>query len=260
VLFRSIEFRAAPSVETRKFDRALDKAIDDDRPILVAIDYGTQTMAEMEPIALAVLHKLFAREKKVIVLTLIPEAPPLIRRYLAEMERRYELRYGEDYVFLGLATAYTIAIYNMRTSIPEYYHEDDRQTPYREIPMLAEVENLEDVSAVVNIASNVNPEHWINYAVTPTGIDFLMSVTAVQATNYFPFLQTGQVDGMIAGGKAGAEYEGMLIDQGILDGPGDAIRALGSQSLALLTILGLIALGNAGYFAGRHRRKTGGAR
>jgi hypothetical protein len=253
-----VQFHARPSEETIRFDEALDRAISDEKPVMLAIDFGTQTMAEMEPIALAVLHKLFARKKQTIILTLVPETPPLVRRYLASMEKQYGLEYGKDYVFLGLATAYTMAIYNMGTSIEEYYHEDDRGTPYDQIPLLENVKNLKDVAAVINIASNVNPQHWINYAVTPFDLEFLMSVTAVQATNYFPYLQTGQVDGLIAGGKAGAEFEGMLMEQGVLAEPGDATRGLGSQSLALLTIIALIILGNIGYFA--RRRKEAGAR
>lgn len=250
-----VSFKVIPSEETLRFARAIDKAIQSPKPIMVEIVFGTQTMAEMEPIAMAVMHRLFHERKKAVFLTLEPTSAALIRRYLATMEQKYGLTYGEDYVFLGFASAYTVAIYSMGTSIEKYFHADDRGTPLSEIPLMKGVESLADVSAVLDIASNSNPQHWINYAVTPFGIDFLMACTAVQAAEYFPYIQTGQVKGLIAGGRAGAEYESILLDQGVMTEPGDAIRGLGSQSLALLTIVGLIVLGNLGYFASR--RQTG---
>jgi hypothetical protein len=175
------------------------------------------------------------------------------------MERTYQLEYGEDYVFLGYAAAYTVAMYKLGTSIEEVYHEDDRGTPLRKLPIMKGVERLADVSAVIDIAANANPEHWINYAVTPFGVDFLMASTAVLATDWFPYLQTGQVKGLVAGGRAGAELEGLLVDEGVLERTGDATRSLGSLSLSLVVILGFIVVGNIGYFAGRRGPKGRGA-
>ena len=86
-----------------------------------------------------------------------------------------------------------------------------------------------------------------------------MACTATQATDYFPYLQTGQVKGLIAGGKAGAEYEALLVEQKYLDDTGDATRGLGSQSLALMAILAFIVAGNVGFFAGSTAKRRKGA-
>jgi hypothetical protein len=253
-----VDFRAEPSDETRRFSRALDGAIASDKPVVVELAFGNQTMSEMEPIALAVMHKLFHEKKKVIFLTTYETAAAFTRRYLAELAPQYQLTYGKDYVFLGYAAAYTVAMYKMGTSIEEVYHEDDRGTPLSDIPIMKGVDSLKDVSAVIDIAANSNPRHWINYVVSPFGVDLLMASTAVQATDYFPFLQTGQLKGLIAGGRAGAELETILVREGVLRHTGDATRSLGSQSLALLVILGFIVLGNVGYFAGRRGRRGSG--
>lgn len=253
-----IRFSARPSEETLRFQAGMKRVVASDKPVLFCLDYGTQTLAEMEPIALALMHELFAAKKKVVFLTLFPEGAALLRRYLAAMEVEHHLRYGEDYVFLGYATAYTLAIYNMGTSIEEYFKADDRGTPTRDIPLMRNVEKLADVSAVIDVASNNMPQHWVTYAVTPFHVDFLMACTAVQATDYFPYLQTGQVKGLLAGGRAGAELEGLLVEEGVLRAPGDATRGLGSQSLAIVVIAGFIVLGNVGYFAGRALGKKRG--
>ena len=248
-----LDFSATPGEQTLIFEAALDEAIAAEGPIFMELAYGNQTMSEMEPIALAVMHHLFSSEKKVVFFTLYETAAAFTRRYLAELEPVYGLTYGKDYVFLGFASAFTTAMYNMGNSIEEVYHEDDRGTPIRDLPLMQGIESLKDGSALIDIAANSNPRFWVNFAVAPHDIRFLMATTAVDGPNYFPFLQTGQVKGLIAGGRAGAEYEGLLKQRGILSGVGDATRALGSQSLSLLVIIVFIIIGNVGYFAGRKR-------
>jgi hypothetical protein len=245
--------RARPSQATLGFDAALEKAMASEKPVMVGVDFGPQTMAEMEPILLALMHKLFRAKKRVVFLTFMAETSQLMRHYLADMEKRYDLKYGEDYVFLGYATAYFVAIYAMGTSIEEYFHADDRGISIKELPIMREVEKLDDVSAVINLASNTMPQHWITWGVAPFGIDLLVACTATQATDYFPFLQSGQIKGIIAGGRAGAEYESLMVDQGVLSEPGNATRGLASQSMAILAIIAFILAGNIGYFAGRGR-------
>ena len=252
-----IAFKAKPSDETVKFDKALERAIESPKPIMIGIDFGPQTMAELEPIALAVMHKVFHSRKKAIFFTLYPESAALIRRYLTSMSELYDIEYGKDYAFLGYASAFTVAIYTMGTSIEDFFHADDRGVPLSEIPLMQEVKSLKDASAVIEIASNNFPHQWISYAVAPFGIDFLMACTAVQATDYYPYLQTGQVKGILAGGRAGAEYEALLLEQRVLLETGDATRSLGSQTMALFAVAFFIVVGNIGFFAGRVRRRSG---
>jgi hypothetical protein len=143
----------------------------------------------------------------------------------------------------------------MGESIRDYFHRDDRQIPFEDLDLLRGVGSYRNLAGIVNIASNSMPRFWINYAVAPFGVRLLVACTAVQATDYYPYLQTGQVAGLLGGGRAGAEYEGMLLDSGVIDSAGDATRGLGSQSLALMAILLFIVLGNVGYFAARRKAK-----
>jgi hypothetical protein len=252
-----VEFRAAPGEQTRRFDRELGGMISDPRPLLIGVDFGPQTMAELDPVLLGVLHRVFSARKRAIFLTFMPEAAAPLRGHLAVMERRYGLVYGRDYAFLGYASSYAYTMYGMGESIRGYFHRDDRQNPYADLELLRGVGSYRDLAGIVNVASNSMPKFWINYAVAPFGVRLLVACTAVQATDYYPYLQSGQVAGLLGGGRAGAEYEGLLLDAGVLEAAGDATRGLGSQSLALVAILLFIALGNVGYFAAR--RKARGA-
>jgi hypothetical protein len=252
-----VPFRAATGEQTRRFDRELGELIADPRPLLIGVDFGPQTMAELDPVLLGVLHRVFAARKRAVFLTFLPEAAAPLRAHLAAMEARYGLVYGRDYAFLGYASSYAYTMYGMGESIRDYFHRDDRQIPYEDLAVLRGVESYRDLAGIVNVASNAMPKFWIQYAVAPFGVRLLVACTAVQATDYYPYLQTGQVRGLLGGGRAGAEYEGMLLDEGVLATAGDATRGLGSQSLALLSILLFIVLGNLGYFAARRRAGRG---
>jgi len=253
----TFSIRANPGEETLRFDDALVRAIDKGMPVIVGVDFGPQTMSEMEPLLLSVMHRLFESKTPTIFLTFMTESAAPVREYLASMEKRYDLKYGVDYVFLGYASSFAFTIYGMGTSIGSYFHADDRGTALSELPIMKGVENYKDVSAVINIASNAMPKFWISYGVAPYNFDLLVGCTAVQATDYYPFLQTGQVDGLLAGGRAGAEYEGLLVDKGVISETGDATRGLGSQSMALIAVLAFIVLGNISYFAARVEKKRG---
>lgn len=252
-----IAFTPKPSEQTLEFAQALDTAIGRDKPIFIELAFGNQTVSEMEPITLAVMHHLFSARKRVIFLTTYETAAAFTRQYLKYMEKTYDLTYGKDYVFLGFAAAFTISMYNLGNAIGEVYRKDDRGNDITTLPIMRGINSLRDGSALICISANSNPRFWINYAVEPYGIEFLLSCTAVDAPNYFPFLQTGQVKGLLAGGRAGAEYEGILKERGILKGIGDGTRALGSQSLSLLVIIAFILVGNLGYFLGRRRGAAG---
>ena len=138
-LFAPPMMRAQPSEETKAFHSYLDRVIGREKPLLISVNFGPQTVAEMEPIAKVVMHQVFAARKKVVFLTFLPESAALLRSYLREMQAEYSLTYGEDYVFLGYATTYHVAIYSMGKSMDEYFHADDRGTALGDIPLMAGV-------------------------------------------------------------------------------------------------------------------------
>lgn len=251
--FLPFSFTAIPQEETLQFDDALTQALGSVKPILIDVDFGPQTMAEMEPMLLAVLHRVFQSGQKAIFITFMTEAATPLRNYLANMEKEYDLAYGEDYVFLGYASAYAYTMYGLGESFGSFFHRDDQGTEIEKLPLMNKVKSLKDVSAVVNIASNAFPRFWIQYSVTPHKFNFLAGTTAVGAAEYYPYLQTGQLKGLLAGGCGAAEYEALLYKEGVLKELGDATTGLGSQSLALFTILGFITLGNIAYFLNRER-------
>ena len=69
-------------------------------------------------------------------------------------------------------------------------------------------------------------------------IRMIAGVTAVSAPEYYPYLQTGQLQGLLGGMAGAAEYEALVKH------PALAMRGMDAQSLAHLFIAFLIILGN----------------
>ena len=74
-----------------------------------------------------------------------------------------------------------------------------------------------------------------------------IGVTGVMATDYYPYLQSGRIFGLMGGLKGAAEYEQLA------DNPGPATKGMAMQMWAHLLIIAFIIVGNIGYFATRRR-------
>jgi len=81
-------------------------------------------------------------------------------------------------------------------------------------------------------------------------IPTLFCPTAVMAAEAFPYLKSGQLQGMLNGLSGAIEYEVLTGEKGF------GTRASASLSYAHLLIILLIVLGNAGMFAERYLRQA----
>jgi hypothetical protein len=82
----------------------------------------------------------------------------------------------------------------------------------------------------------------------------VLGATAVMTTDYYPYLSSGQILGLIGGMKGAAEYERLN------DFFGDARRGMDAQSLVHVVIVLLVIVGNAALIAsGALKRPGGGA-
>ena len=97
-----------------------------------------------------------------------------------------------------------------------------------------------------------NHPGWIYYAYQPYRQRVGAGVTAVMATDFYPYLNAGQLEGLLGGMRGAAEYE-VLIDR-----PDQGLRGMDSQSVIHLIIIVLIAVGNAAYFISKRGKTPSG--
>ena len=245
-----IDLPVVVSEETRDFYREIE-SLSDGAVLMLAVDYEPDTMAELDPMTLAVLRHAFRRGVRVVALSLYPGAPGIAQRLLTRAAGEYGMTYGEDYVYLGYNPDWSGTMLRLGESIRATYPKDQWGTATRDLPLMAGVDSYEDVDLLVSINGSKYAEYWAAYAQARYGQRMVSGNTAVMAVFIYHYYNTGQISGFLAVIRGAAEYEKLV---GL---PGDGTIAMGSQSCGHLLIVILIVLGNAGYLAAR-RRGTGG--
>jgi hypothetical protein len=217
--------------------------------LLLSYDHDTGTLPEMVPMSTAILRHAFSKNLRIIGMALRAEGSAIGRQAFRRVGKEFGKEEGIDYVFLGYRPEITASILGMGTSIERVFPKDDRGVLVSEIPIMQSVRNYGDIAFAISISDDDTPIYWINYGNARYQLKFAPAVTAVMATTFFPFLNSGQIVGMIAGLKGAAEYE-RLIDHKEM-----ASRGMDAQSIAHLVVIGFILVGNLAYFATRRRNQ-----
>ncbi len=210
-------------------------------PVIVSVDYDPSTQPELSPMTVAVLRHCFARDLPVIITTLHPGGPGLALEISNRISKEAGTVYGEDYVFLGFKAGSSAVILSLGQDFRISYPADYFNTPIDEIPMMKDIKNYNDVGLVITLSGSTFPEVWVAYAHERYGQKVAAGVTAVMAADYYPFLQTGQLVGLLGGLKGAAEYE-KLIER-----PDDGLKGMDAQTIVHLLIVVFIVLGNVAY-------------
>ena len=218
------------------------------KPLLLSIDFDPSTVPELQPMAEAILRHCFARHVRVITMTLTPTGVGVAEAILHRVAGEFQRKYGEDYVFLGFKPGGGNVILQLGEEFRKLYRTDATGTPLDDLPVMRTVHTYSDIGLIVELSDTDIVQDWIKYAVGRYGATYTMGVTAVMASGYYPYIQTGQTRGMLGGMKGAAEYEQLLVDNRLMPRLGDGSKGMNSQSMAHLFIIALIFLGNIRYF------------
>ena len=219
--------------------------------ILLSCEYGPSTKPEIHPMVLAVLRHLFKNEHKVYVTCLWPDGQFLAEEALDQVAaEEYGLSYGEDYVLLGFRPGNEAVVKGIVSNLRKLYTIDARGTKVTEIPMMEGINRFEDFDFLFSASAGYpGTIEWVQYAVDPTDVPMSTGTTSIQVNEIMPYIQSGQVNGILAGMPGAAEYEALI---GV---PGIGTSGMDAQSIAHLVIVIFIVLGNIGFFIERNRSK-----
>ncbi len=250
--------------QTKRLFDYIESIPQNDKAVMISFDYTPQTQPECHPMAKALLRHCFARDLPVIGLSFDPQAPGLavdaITSIVSEIDSLAETKedslvYGVDYVYLGWKSGRIAAQLGMGEEIAGVYPRDYFGNSIDSFPLMNKVKNYKNVAIVVILASADYPLDWIRYTQTRYGVNVGAGLTAVMAPKYYPFLQTGQMAGLMSGMKGAAEYEKLVLDHGYARTLGTADTGMNSQSMIHILIMVFIILGNVGYFFARRAKK-----
>jgi hypothetical protein len=226
--------------------------------VLLSFDYDPSTKAELQPMAVAVTRHLFSRRIHVIGMALWPQGVSLGQQAMTRVGDSLGVYEYEDWVNLGYTVAGSVSILRMGSSIRAVYSQDHVGVPYDSIPVLRGIRRLRDIDMVISLSAGDPGIHaWVMMAGDTYGIPIGGGCTAVSAPEFYTYLGTGQLLGLLGGLRGAADYETLLCER-IPGAPGGlAVPGMAAQSVSHLVIMAFIVIGNIAFIAGRKGGKGG---
>jgi hypothetical protein len=229
--------------------------------VLLPFDFDPASEGELGPMATAFVRHCCEKKLKMYFMSLWPVGPQMIDDNIQKVIREDfpHLQYGEDYVNLGYKSGMEGVIKVIVTDLRQLYTTDSFGTTIDAIPMMKDIENIQQMDLVVNVSAGyAGTKEWIQYAATPfpDEIRIVGGCTGVQAPLMYPYIPQ-QLPGLLGAIKGAAEYEKLVMDKYGGDLPAgkylEGQRRMGPQLVAHVLILVLVVVGNAVYLTGRRR-------
>ncbi|MFQ6015844.1 MAG: hypothetical protein ACE5NP_10415, partial [Anaerolineae bacterium] len=208
--------------------------------VLVSFDYDPGTSGEIEPQAKAILHHLLQQNLQIAALSLVPEGPTLAQNLFSELIPQYpDYEYGKNYINLGLLTGreagLRVLIRDLRLAMERDYRDDKPLITY---PMTQNIQGLDDIALIVDLAGSQDPVRlWVEQVGSQGKTPIVAGVTAVAEPSLEPYLQSGQLRGLISGLAGAAEYE-LITNR-----PARAVASMDAQSAVHFLIFVVVILG-----------------
>ncbi|MBI1799660.1 MAG: hypothetical protein HYR73_08225 [Candidatus Eisenbacteria bacterium] len=238
------------------FADAID-AVPEGSTVLMSCDYDPASRPELVPMTKTALRQLWNRHCKVVVTVLWPGGPGIVDETLREVaaEPKYRDRgYGYDWVNLGYKAGNEAVMVLMGQGLTGTFPQDyegHSTTDFATLPIMKNVRNYASFPLLVNISAGYpGTKEWVQQVNSRFHLPMVSGCTAVSAPEYYPYLQSGQLRGLLGGMAGAAEYE-----KARGEGLGPASRGMDAQSLAHVFVAFCIVLGNLV----QRGRKSGGA-
>ncbi|HPF09495.1 MAG: hypothetical protein LHW46_02475 [Candidatus Cloacimonetes bacterium] len=184
----------------------------EDRAILMSFYHDAATMPELFPMEVAILRHAFERNVKVFALTWFPAGAPIIDYAINSVKEEFpNIQSGVDYCNFGYKPQAFAMIMGMGDNIANAMNTDAEGRKLENLPIMKGINNYSEMNLVVEFSGSSAGMTWIVYARPKFGLNVAVGVTAVMAADLYPYLQSGQLIGMLSGLKGAAEYE-KLVD------------------------------------------------
>jgi len=239
------------SPEVRKIYDFVDE-MEASEYLFICVDYDPSSMAELNPMAVAIINQAFEKDIKLIFVTLSQFGPGLVEQITSGLAEDHNKVRGEDYIFLGYRPYPAIVIMAMGVDFRVPFPVDYYGTPLDEQPIMDGIKNFDDVKGVIEITSGNTADFWLIYGNGRYGFPLAIGITGVMSANYYQYLASGQLFGIIPGVKGAAEYEKLV------GYPGEGMAQMAYQVIAHAVIILFIIMSNVAYFATRKKRQQMG--
>ncbi|MBI1795977.1 MAG: hypothetical protein HY076_02230 [Candidatus Eisenbacteria bacterium] len=234
------------SAPARGFSDAID-AVPDGSTILMSCDYDPSARPEMVPMTRTAFRQLMRKNCRVVVTVLWNAGPALVDATLNDIAREFpQKKYGVDWVNLGYKAGDDAVMVLMGKGIANAFPRDYHGNETKSLPIMHNVRDYSSFPLLVNISAGFpGTKEWVQQVQSRFHLPMVSGCTAVSAPEYYPYLQSGQLKGLLGGMAGAAEYEKIRGENGT------ATRGMDAQSLAHVFVAFCIVLGNVVQWAKR---------
>lgn len=208
--------------------------------VMISLDYDPATRPELHPQAVAILRHAFRRNLRVAMLTLNAGATGLIEELGERIPKDIAPGkvYGKDYVILPYQPNPSAVMTQLGMDLFAIYDLDREGSPVKGMEVFKGIKSVRDMQLGICITGTALLDSWIALTGDKYHFPFAGGVTAVSQMGYAPYLQSGQLKGLMGGMKGAADYETLT------DAKEKGTAGIDALSLAHLMVIGLIVVAN----------------
>lgn len=261
-LFLNVPLKVAENPNSARFYDQIEnlrQTPEEPNLIFLSANFSPDTRGESMPLATAVIRHMLVRGKKFAIFTFNGTSAPgqemangAAMRIAAELrEQGIDRQYGRDWVNLGFRPSSLAILQALPRDVNTFFKRDARGTPVADIPVMRGVRDYRDIGLWIDVCPSAT-YMWVMAAITDKyNKPLLLGPTSVMVPDLYPYVATGQVDGLLRGILGAAEYESLLVKNGLAKTTATGTRQMTSVAALDGFIMLLIVVGNVAYFRGR---------
>jgi len=238
--------------------------------IMVACDFDPGSEPELQPMTESGFRYFIQNKLRFVIIGLWPQGPMQANKALAAVNEAKDeftvengdtlyfgtdlivvgsdtARYGVDFINLGFQAGNELVIQRMGSSLKAAFASDLRLgRPIEDFDIMRGLNKLSDFEFIYNLSAGYpGTVEWVQFAVDRFHVPCGAGNTAVQAPQVYPYLDSGQLSGLMGGMKGAAELEKVVGHKA------KATMFMVSQTAAHIFVILFIIIGNIAYFATR---------
>ena len=231
------------------------EALPENSFVLLSLDFDPGTRPELYPQALALCKHLMKKNLRVALTTFNAGAPGIMTEFkdqiLSDMP---EKEYGRDIVMLPYRAVFLATVTQLATDVYAQYPDDAEGQPLKEMPVMQGVKNYNDMALAIEISGTTLFTSWIYYVGDKYHLPVLGGTTAITQLSYSPYVQTGQLKGLLGGMRGAAEYEALMHDKYGMP-TGDATKSLNVLNWPHMLVFLIAVLSNLAILIGKFKKE-----
>jgi hypothetical protein len=206
----------APSVQpsVQKLYDAME-GVPADKLIILDGTFASNTRPENGNQFRALVRHAVLAKKRFAIMALDPQGAELTKQITLDVTRQYGYKYGKDWISFGYQLGVIAFFKPIIQDVPGTIKvEGFDQTPLspEAFPVMKGIHSMKDVGLLVEVTASASVWAWVQLvkpAVPKLQIGY--ACTGIMAAEAYPYLDSGQLVGMMPGLKGAADYE-QLVD------------------------------------------------